>query len=604
MKVWGRDGLRPVAMPSLGKCLQSPSIRTMTSKDDIDLRRNIRFGEEAKPEDVAYGRFEKLMRRLQGIAAARALMDWDKCVYMPEGGEKNRPDDEAALSEMAHEIQTSPKMGALLKELNTPGRLTDPIRKDIVRIALEDYEREKKLSAGLVERLAKAEGEGYLGWSDAKQKTGDFTKYMEQLEKIKGLHREKAQAYGYMETPYDALLDVYEKGMSVKKLDKLFGDLRAELVPLVKAIQASPVKPNDAFRMKRYEKAKQLDFINRVLTDMGYDFKRGRQDLTVHPFQTSIGAPFDVRITTKIKENDLLDGLYSSMHEAGHALYEQGVDEKLAGSPLAAGTSLGIHESQSRMWENMVGRSQEFWKKYYPILQDTFPRQLKGWLGNLIGVPLAEKVNRVLVSILGQQFGQKYSESLRGVPFEQFVLAVNNVKPSLIRIEADEATYNQHVMVRYEVEKAMLNDNLPIADVPAKWNEAMQDYLGVTPQNHGEGAFQDVHWSAGLLGYFPTYTLGNLAAAQFFHKAKAELDQAHGTGYFQKQIEDGNFKVLQNWLQEKIHGVGRREEPDQIMQRVTGEPLNAKYFVDYLWEKYGRLYKLDVAKLRPQPIVT
>ncbi|MBY0404301.1 MAG: carboxypeptidase M32, partial [Cyanobacteria bacterium] len=310
-----------------------------------------------------------------------------------------------------------------------------------------------------------------------------------------------------------------------------------------------------------YPKAKQFELIQQVLEKMGYDFKRGRQDLTVHPFMQSIGSPFDARVTTKINEKDIFDGLGSSMHEAGHALYEQGVSPKLAGTPLATGTSLGMHESQSRLWENIVGRSKAFWQHFYPEAQKLFPRQLKN------------------------------------VTLEQFVQATNEVKPSLIRIEADEVTYNLHVMIRYETEKALIEKKLEVKDVPEFWNKKMEEYLGVTPQDLKEGAFQDVHWSSGLFGYFPTYTLGNLASAQLYRQAEKDIAKSQGIpNALEKQIAHGELLPLREWLRAKVHAVGSMETSEQILKRVTGEPLNAKYFMDYLWTKYSDLYQLDPAQ--------
>ncbi len=551
--------------PSLGKTpLFSAQTASISRKQSQIIRQTtVQFGAKKKRQDMGLQQKDALLKALKNFAdvdssleAALELMGWDQSSYMPENAENIRPTQVATLTQMKHDNLVSPKTEKVLKGLSDPAvfKSLDLVTQKMVKVVKRDYDSEKSLSADLVHRIAKTESEGYLLWNKAKKGKGNFDGFAVKLQEMVDLQREKAHALGFKKSPYDALLNEYEPGMTSEKLEIVFDGLKAGLVPLIKAIHSSPVSVDDAFRRKNYSKDKQLAVINKVLTDIGYDFKSGRQDFTTHPCQVSVGAPYDARILTNINPNDLFDGFFSSVHEGGHALYEQGIEPKLAGTPLGAGTSLGIHESQSRMWENIVARSKGFWATYLPVFKKVFPKALKN------------------------------------VTLKQFYQALNKVTPSLIRIQADEVTYNLHVLTRFELEKDMIEGKLDVKDLPEHWNQKMQQYLGVSPKNLAEGAFQDVHWSSGLFGYFPTYTLGNLYSAQFFHKAQAELGLD-----LEKPLNKTQLKNLRGWLKEKIHRYGKMEDPNDIIRRVTGEDLNPKYFLNYLWNKYEKLYQLDTA---------
>jgi carboxypeptidase Taq len=342
---------------------------------------------------------------------------------------------------------------------------------------------------------------------------------------------------------------MYEPGMTVEKLDKLFADVREQLVPLVSAIQQSNNVPDTSFLKQSFDVAEQKKFSKFILNELGYDFEAGRLDESVHPFATGLN-PGDVRITTRYLPEDVTSALFGTIHECGHALYEQNISKELIGTPLCTGTSMGIHESQSRFWENMIGRSRPFWHRYYPKLQELYPDRL----GN--------------------------------VPVEMFYKAINTVQPSLIRIEADELTYNLHIMIRYEIEKALFDGSLGVADLPAYWNAKYKEYLGVEPPNDGEGVLQDVHWSGGAFGYFPSYSLGNMYSAQFRRTIEKEL------GDLDDLTANGRFAELKDWLVERIYRYGKLQTPHEIVTRVTGEPLNPQYLIEYLSAKYGEIYGL------------
>jgi len=367
------------------------------------------------------------------------------------------------------------------------------------------------------------------------------------LEKVIKLKREEAQAYGYDKDPYDPLLDEYEPHATTQQVHAVFAALRDELVPLVHAITRSASQPNTALLRRRYPRAGQEKLGRAAATAIGFDFQSGSLDVTPHPFCATLG-PLDVRITTRYDEDFFNSAFFGTLHEAGHGLYELGLPQTHYGLPPGQAVSLGIHESQSRMWENLVGRSRAFWKWFYPTAKDAF------------------------------------SDSLSDISEDEFYFAANAVQPSLIRVEADEATYNLHIFVRFELEQALLADDLQAADVPAAWNEKYEQYLGVTPPNNAKGCMQDVHWSAGLFGYFPTYALGNLYAAQFFAAAEMEIGPLDGA------FKQGKFDDLLQWLRTNIHQHGQRYTASELVQRVTGEPLSHQPLMRQLYEKYDPLY--------------
>jgi carboxypeptidase Taq len=347
----------------------------------------------------------------------------------------------------------------------------------------------------------------------------------------------------------DALLDLYEPGMTVAQLRPLFDALRARLVPLLRRIQASPIRISDDVLFRNYDQSRQLEFGKLILTAMGYAFDKGRLDCSAHPFTTSF-HPTDVRVTTRVHERALAACLYSCIHEGGHGLYDQGLDPRHYGTPLGEALSLGIHESQSRLWENCVGRSRPFWRCFFPLLRQTFP------------------------------------ETLDGVEAESFYAAVNRVQPSLIRVEADELTYNLHIMLRFDIERRLIEEQVEAEDLPSLWNATMNEYLDIEPARDADGVLQDVHWSLGAFGYFPTYTLGNLYAAQFYDQARLELPN------LDDEIAAGRLTVLTTWLNQKIHRWGRRFTADHLVTRVTGRSLSPEPFLTYLERKFGELYGL------------
>jgi carboxypeptidase Taq len=403
-----------------------------------------------------------------------------------------------------------------------------------------------KLPQALVEELARTSILGQQAWVTARA-DDDFASFRPLLEKMFKLKREQAQALGYVEHPYDALLDDYEPGALTSQVSKVLADLREHLVSLASAIGLSGRGPKVEISTLGFAIDAQEKFAKDVAKQIGFDFGRGRLDVTVHPFCTNVG-PHDTRITTRYDEHHFPCAFFGVLHEAGHGIYDQGLRTEQYGLPPGEAISLGIHESQSRMWENFVGRSKSFWQYFYGEAQRRFP------------------------------------QTLEKLPLADFYWAINDVRPSLIRVEADEATYNLHILVRFELEQALLSDDLKCADLPGAWNEKYQHYLGIKPPNNREGVLQDIHWSCGLVGYFPTYALGNLYAAQFFEQADKDLSGLHA------QFAKGEFAPLREWLREKIHRPGQCYTADELVNRVTGKPLSHAPLMQYLKGKFGPLY--------------
>ncbi len=494
---------------------------------------------------------------IQRITSAASVLSWDQETYMPPKGGEARAEQIATLQALAHERLVSPDLERELTQwvdpatgliIETPGDAWDEPSRSLLREVWRDFSRAKKLPSAFVKRLSRECSLAQQIWAEARRKS-DFGMFLPHLRTVVALKREEASYLGYTASPYDALLDFYEPGSTAAALKPLFDQLRARLVPLLTRIMASSVKIDDSVLFKSYDTARQLEFGRLVLTAMGYDFERGRLDLSAHPFTTCF-HPTDVRVTTRVYEKELPVCLFSCIHEGGHALYEQGLDPRHYGTPLGEPLSLGIHESQSRLWENCVGRSRPFWRFFYPLLQQTFPEQLGG------------------------------------VELEQFYAAINRVKPSLIRVEADELTYNLHIMLRFEIEQDLIEGRVQVEDLPVLWNRKMQDYLGIAPETDADGVLQDVHWSLGSFGYFPTYTLGNLYAVQFYDQARLEIPDLDA------QIESGQLIGLRRWLEQNIHRWGRMFTPDHLVQRVTGKRLSPEPFLAHLERKYGELYKL------------
>ena len=494
---------------------------------------------------------------IQRINSAAALLSWDQETYMPAGGGEARAEQISTLQGIAHQKLVSPEIEGLLaawidpesgETRDSPGEAWDEPSRSLLREVWRDYSRAKKLPSDFVVKLSRECSLAQQVWAEAKE-NHSFSQFLPNLRTVLSLKREEAEYLGYRDSPYNALLDVYEPGATIAALRPLFAQIKERLVPLLKKIQQSPVQIDDTMLFHTFDQARQLEFGRMVLIAMGYDFERGRLDLSAHPFTTSF-HPTDVRVTTRVHEHDLQSCLFSCIHEGGHGLYDQGLDPRYFGTPLGDSVSLGIHESQSRMWENCVGRSRPFWRFFYPMLQQTFHHQLR---------------------------------SLDG---EQFYAAINRVKPSLIRVEADELTYNLYIMLRFEIEQDLIEGRTRPEDLPGIWNRKMEEYLGIVPSNDAEGVLQDVHWSLGAFGYFPTYTLGNLYSVQFYEQAKLEIP------HLEDEIAAGQLMVLQRWLGQKIHRWGRMFTPDHLSRRVTGKSLDPEPFLSYVEKKYGELYKL------------
>ena len=504
---------------------------------------------------------EKSMKRLQEIdheivlyQHITALLGWDQETGMPAKGVEGRAEQLALLQGVLHDRMTDDEIGELLEELGAseelPGgsdELSD-MERGIVREYFREYNRVKKIPRRLVQELAVASSTAQPVWVEAR-KQKDFSLFRPHLEKIVNLTRESAEALGYSDHPYDPLIDTYEPGMTTRGVAEVFSVLKDDIVALLGSI-AGKEPVNDAFLYEPYDAADQDRFGRMILKDMGFDFERGKLTESAHPFTTNVGKD-DVRITTRYNEPSMSSSLFSTIHEGGHALYELGAaNERLKGSCLGTGISLAVHESQSRFWENIVGRSDQFWDHYYAELQRIFPGQLGS------------------------------------VSREAFVRGINRVEPSMIRVNADEVTYSLHIILRFELEQALMDRSLPVADLPAAWNAGMKDMLGIEPADVGEGVLQDVHWSAGLIGYFPTYALGNLFSAQFFNTMLQEIPDYHDC------IGSGNLIRVQQWLDEKIYSQGGIYTAGDLLKRVTGEELDPSYFSRYLIDKYSRLYGL------------
>ncbi len=495
---------------------------------------------------------------IQHLKSAASLLSWDQETYMPSGGGTARADQLATLEGLAHSQLVSPETQRLLEQWVDPasgqardagGDPWDEPSRALLRETWRDYRRATKLPSEFVTRLARESSLAQQVWVDARAED-HFKKFLPHLRTLVGLKREEAGYVGFEASPYDALVDTYEPGMTVAHITPLFAALKARLVPLLRRVLDSPVRIDDACLRRAYDAGRQMEFGKLVLTAMGYDFARGRLDLSAHPFTTSF-HPTDVRVTTRVFEQDLPSCLFSCIHEGGHGLYDQGLDSERYGTPLGESLSLGIHESQSRLWENCVGRSLPFWRCFFPMLQQVFPDQLGA------------------------------------ISLERFYAAVNRVQPSLIRVEADELTYNLHIMVRYEIERALIEEGLDAGELPALWNDKMREYLGIVPDCDATGVLQDVHWSMGAFGYFPTYTLGNLYAAQFYNQACLEI------GNLEDHLAAGQLTVLTKWLNQKIHRWGRTFTVEHLVRRVTGGTLSPEPFLAYVERKYGQLYRLS-----------
>jgi carboxypeptidase Taq len=501
--------------------------------------------------DIRLNELKTRLMEINDLNQAESVLSWDQNTYMPPGGAVARGRQLATLSRLAHEKFTHPEIGRLLNDLHDfeESQPYDSYEASLIRITRRDYERAVKVPSSFVAKLTEHASTTFQVWTEARP-ANDFVKVRPFLEKTLELSRELADFFPGYEHIADPLIDFADYGMKASTVKKIFNELRRELVPIVHAITAQ--KPTDDTCLhQHFPESLQWTFGMEVVRLFGYDTNRGRQDKSPHPFTTSFSVG-DVRITTRIHENNLSEALFGTMHEAGHAMYEQGIDPSFEGTPLANGTSSGVHESQSRLWENLVGRSRGFWEHFYPQLKKVFPTQL----GN--------------------------------VSLEKFYRAINKVSPSLIRVEADEVTYNLHVLLRFDFELQMLEGNLEVRDLPDAWRERFKADLGIAPPDDRNGVLQDIHWYfAQIGGMFQGYTLGNIMGAQFFEAAL----RAHSE--IPDEISKGKFDTLHGWLRENIYRHGSVYTAEELVERVTGSPLTISPYIRYLRKKYGEIYKLD-----------
>lgn len=498
--------------------------------------------------DTAVAELVRHLQRAHALSTVGELLAWDEQVNLPPGAAEQRAMQQATLAEATHAAESEPRIGELLAQLEAARSQLSPDHAAIVANARRDYDRATKLPADFVREKAAQGSRGYHAWARAKA-ASDFAGFAPVLEKNLELARREAAYLGRGDAPYDYMLDKHDPGLKAATVDRLFGELKRELVPLVRAITASPQAATAraaAQRLRGFPVDAQRTFLREVTEKIGFDYTRGRIDVSLHPFCSGTGS--DVRMTTRYNEDQPLDALFSSIHETGHGLYEQGLPAEHLGTALGIHAGMAMHESQSRMWENQVARSRGFWRHFEPRWRALFPAQ-------------AAAVNS-----------------------DELYLAVNAVEPTLIRVDADEVTYNLHIVLRFELEKKLFSGELAVRDLPAAWRAASRELVGLVPSNDREGALQDVHWSDGAFGYFPSYCLGNMIAAQLWARVQS----------LRPQIEDefarGEFGWLLGWLRENIHTQARRVSALELVKRVTGEDLSPRFLVQYLRERYGGLY--------------
>lgn len=493
----------------------------------------------------------KLSKQQTILGSIHALLEWDQETYMPHGAIEYRSDHLETIASLAHKEKTSPAFAKALSKLIDleTGQITDPELSPQQQAAAcqwrKDYNKAIKLPPDFVEEFAKASSLSLHAWSEAKRHN-DFKIFAPHLEKIVTLSRKKADYLGYKEHPYDALLDLYEPEMTTADLTPLFTRLKTFLTRLVQEIKSKNNHPRECL-LQDFPTHGQIHFSHTILQAMGFTPESSRLDLSAHPFCSALN-PKDVRMTTRITPNQPLSCLFSVIHEAGHGIYEAQLNESMYGTPLCESISLGMHESQSRLWETFIGKSYSFWQHFYPLMQKEFPIQLGG------------------------------------VPLDTFFLAANYVEPSLIRVESDEVTYCLHVILRFEIEKALIDGSLEVKDLPTVWNTKMREYLGISPTSDGEGCLQDIHWSMGSIGYFPTYALGNLCAAQIFET----FEETHP--HWRDEVSKGKLLFIRKWLKEQLHQYGRQYSSQEIMTKISGKKLTETAYTDYLEKKFQKIY--------------
>ena len=497
-------------------------------------------------------KLNEILSDISKLSAAAALLHWDQETYMPEGSGAFRADLLAHLSLSVHRLATGTALREELEhhvDMNSGEcadfTLGDEDRRSVY-LVWKELKKQMALPESFVEELSRHVSVSQQEWAKAR-KNNDFKAFAPYLEKMIDLKKREAEYYGYEDKPYDALLDGFEPGMGTARIAELFGGLKTSLVDLVKRIAAA--KPiDDAPLQQKFDTDKQWEFGMKIAETIGLDLKRARQDRSAHPFTIGI-HPDDVRITTRLNEKALLSGLFSTIHESGHAMYEQGLPKEHFGTPLCAAASYGIHESQSRLWENMVGRSREFWEYALPLLKTHFPQ-------------------------------------LKKTGLEDWYRMVNIVKASPIRVEADEVTYSLHIMLRFDIESKIINEGLKVGELPELWNAKVKEYLNIRPKNDAEGVLQDVHWSFGGFGYFPSYAMGNLYGAQIFEQMDSEIPG------LPEKMRKGEFTVIKDWLNAAVHQRGHFYDPEELIKKISGKPLSADAFMRYLEKKYSEIYGL------------
>ena len=495
-----------------------------------------------------FNKLKESLAEISHLQNSAAVLGWDQQTYMPKNVAVARGNQLAILGKIIQEYSISPDLGEIIEKLKgyLPSLDPDSDESKIINISARDFDKATRIPVDFVVENTKITTLAQQAWIEARQKS-DFSLFLPHLSRVVELRRQYASFFPDFEHPYDALLDDFEPGMLTSDVQTIFKEIRPKQVELLKYIGDCP-QPDDSFLHLEYDGTKQWDFGVEVITEFGFDWSRGRQDKAHHPFTTNFGLD-DVRITTRVDPNFFNSMLFGTMHECGHALYELGVGRNLMDTGLGSGSSLGIHESQSRLWENLVGRSLPFWEYFYPRLQEFFPSQL----GN--------------------------------VELSSFYKAINKVQPSNIRVEADEATYNLHIMLRLELEIAMIEGSVSLEDLPEIWNSRMPEYHGISPPNDSLGVLQDIHWSFGGLGYFSTYALGNLISAQLWEKINYDIPS------LQDQIRKGKFENLLQWLIENIHQYGRKYDPKELVVKATGSSITPEPYLKYLDQKYREIYQ-------------
>ncbi|GAB3066273.1 carboxypeptidase M32 [Virgibacillus ainsalahensis] len=489
--------------------------------------------------------YKELLKELSSYQEVMMLTHWDMRTKIPKSGAEQRSEVVGFLAEKIHQLETSEKIKYFIDILKVHS--DDEVIKKAVNVSEEAYERNRKIPKEEYKDYVKLQSKAESIWQEAREKD-NFSLFQPYLEELVEYNKKFAEYWGYEDNIYDALLHNYEPGVTTEVLDNVFPALRSSLSSLVDKIKESNTKPDSSILTSPFPKKNQKAFTMEILEKMGYDFTSGRLDETIHPFAIALNQN-DVRITTRYDEEDFRMAVFGTIHEGGHALYEQNISSKLANTPLSSGTSMGIHESQSLFWENFIGRNKAFWESNYDLFKSYAP------------------------------------DHFEQIPLDVFYKAVNEVKPSLIRIEADELTYSLHIMVRYELEKALINGDIQVKDLPYLWNEKMNDYLGITPPTDREGVLQDIHWAGGDFGYFPSYALGYMYAAQFHHTFSKENN-------LNSIILNNEYSQLTSWLKENVHQFGKMKKPLEIVEDVTNEKLNPEYLVNYLTNKYTAIYDL------------